>query len=44
MTGVSTCNRSTRAGYGSTEYKVTETDGKVEIREYPDLMHVATSA
>lgn len=33
-----------RAGYETAEYKVVETDGEVEIREYPDLMLAATSS
>lgn len=33
-----------RAGYESAEYKVIEADGAVEIREYPDLMLVATDS
>ncbi|MEM9646578.1 MAG: heme-binding protein [Planctomycetota bacterium] len=32
----------TRAGYESAEYTVVEADGKIEIREYPDLMLAAT--
>ena len=35
-------NRITRAGYESAEYKVIESDGNYEVREYPDLMLVAT--
>lgn len=34
----------TRAGYESAEYEVVETDGNIEIRDYPDLMLVATSS
>ncbi len=33
-----------RAGYESAEYKVIEPDGNIEIREYPDLMLVATDS
>lgn len=33
-----------RAGYESAEYKVVESDGSIEIREYPDLMLAATSS
>ena len=33
-----------RAGYESAEYKVIETDGKIEIRQYPDLMLASTSS
>jgi hypothetical protein len=31
-----------RGGYESAEYKVVESDGKFEVREYPDLMLAAT--
>ncbi|TWU46755.1 SOUL family heme-binding protein [Rubripirellula reticaptiva] len=41
--GVLVFNKSTRAGYESAEYKVIESDGNFEVREYPDLMLVATS-
>ncbi|QDT04789.1 SOUL heme-binding protein [Rubripirellula lacrimiformis] len=41
--GVFVFGRSTRAGYESAEYKVIESDGKFEVREYPDLMLVATT-
>ena len=34
----------TRAGYESAEYKVHESDGSFEVREYPDLMLVATNS
>ena len=30
-----------RAAYESAEYKVVDSDGKFEVREYPDLMLVA---
>ncbi|EMB15506.1 SOUL family heme-binding protein [Rhodopirellula europaea] len=40
--GVFLLSRTTRAGYESAEYKVIESDGEFEIREYPDLMLVAT--
>ena len=40
--GVFAFNRTTRAGYESAAYKVVESDGKYEIREYPELMLVAT--
>lgn len=33
-----------RAGYESAPYKVIESDGKIEIREYPDLMLAATES
>ncbi len=36
-------NMTARAGYESAEYKVVESDGKYEVREYPDLMLVATT-
>ena len=32
-----------RSAYESAEYKVVESDGKFEVREYPDLMLVATT-
>ena len=35
---------STRAGYESAEYKVIESEGAFEIREYPDLMLAATDS
>ncbi|SMP59612.1 SOUL heme-binding protein [Neorhodopirellula lusitana] len=35
-------NLTVRAGYESAEYKVVESDGQFEVREYPDLMLVAT--
>jgi DNA gyrase inhibitor GyrI len=34
----------TRAGYESAEYTVIESDGSFEVREYPDLMLVATDS
>jgi hypothetical protein len=36
-------NTTTRAGYESADYKVVESDGNFEVREYPDLMLVATT-
>ncbi len=33
-----------RAGYESAEYTVIESDGNIEIREYPDLMLAATDS
>ncbi len=33
-----------RAGYASADYKVIESDGNIEIREYPDLMLAATDS
>ncbi|TWU44770.1 SOUL heme-binding protein [Rubripirellula tenax] len=41
--GVFVLNKTTRAGYESAEYKVVESDGNFEVREYPDLMLVATT-
>ncbi|QDT10824.1 SOUL family heme-binding protein [Stieleria marina] len=41
--GVFVFNKTTRAGYESAEYKVIESSGKFEVREYPDLMLVATT-
>ena len=41
--GVFASYTTTRAGYESAEYKVVESDGKFEVREYPDLMLVATT-
>ncbi len=40
--GLSVFNKATRAGYETAEYKVVESDGNYEVREYPDLMLVAT--
>ncbi len=40
--GVFVFNRATRAGYESAEYEVVESDGTYEVRDYPDLMLVAT--
>ena len=34
----------TRAGYESAEYKVVKSNGSFEVREYPDLMLVATDS
>ncbi len=36
-------NTTTRAGYESAEYKVIESDNNFQVREYPDLMLVATT-
>ncbi|WP_182869239.1 SOUL family heme-binding protein [Rhodopirellula sp. JC639] len=33
-----------RAGYESAEYEVIESDGNIEIRQYPDLMLAATDS
>ncbi|MFK8111586.1 MAG: heme-binding protein [Rubripirellula sp.] len=41
--GVLAWNTTTRAGYESAEYKVVQGDGPYEVREYPDLMLVATT-
>ncbi len=43
LIGVFAWNKTTRAGYESAEYKVIESDGNFEVREYPDLMLVATT-
>ncbi len=43
LVGMFAWNMTARAGYESAEYKVVETDGKFEVREYPDLMLVATT-
>ena len=40
--GVFVFNQTTRAGYESAEYTVVESDGKFEVRKYPDLMLVVT--
>ena len=34
----------TRAGYETAEYEVIESDGSFEVREYPDLLLVATDS
>ncbi len=43
LVGVSAWNMVARAAYESAEYQVIESDGKYEVREYPDLMLVATT-
>ena len=43
VTGVFGWNLIARGAYESAEYKVIESDGKFEIREYPDLMLAATT-
>ena len=43
MAGVFAWNTMARAAYESAEYKVVTSDGKFEVREYPDLMLVATT-
>ena len=40
--GVFVWNTMARTAYESAEYKVVTSDGKIEVREYPDLMLVAT--
>jgi hypothetical protein len=42
--GMAAWSMTARAGYESAEYKVIESDGKIEIREYPDLMLAATDS
>ena len=41
--GIFAWNTMARGAYESAEYKVIESDGKFEVREYPDLMLVATT-
>jgi DNA gyrase inhibitor GyrI len=43
LAGVFAWNTMARAAYESAEYKVVTSDGKFEVREYPDLMLVATT-
>jgi hypothetical protein len=43
LAGIFAWNTMSRAAYESAEYKVVESDGKFEVREYPDLMLVATT-
>jgi DNA gyrase inhibitor GyrI len=43
LAGIFAWNTMTRAAYESAEYEVVESDGKFEVREYPDLMLVATT-
>ena len=43
LVGLFARNNFGRAGYESAEYKVVTSDGKFEVREYPDLMLVATT-
>ena len=43
ISGVFAWNTVARAAYESAEYKVVTSDGKFEVREYPDLMLVATT-
>ncbi len=42
--GMAAWTMTARAGYESAEYKVIESDGNIEIREYPDLMLAATDS
>ena len=42
--GMAAWTMTARAGYESAEYKVIESDGNIEIREYPDLMLAATNS
>lgn len=44
LAGVFAWNTMARAAYESAEYQVVTSDGKFEVREYPDLMLVATTA
>jgi len=44
LLGTLAWNLTARAGYESAEYKVIESDKNIEIREYPDLMLVATDS
>ena len=41
--GMLVWNMTARAGYESAKYKVIESDGNYEIREYPDLMLASTT-
>jgi len=43
VVGVFAWNTMARAAYESAEYNVVTLDGKFEVREYPDLMLVATT-
>ena len=43
LVGVFGWNLIARGGYESAEYKVVESEGKFEVREYPDLMLAATT-
>jgi hypothetical protein len=43
LAGIFAWNTMARAAYESAEYKVVESDGKFEVREYPDLMLAATT-
>lgn len=43
VAGIFAWNTMARAAYETAEYKVIESDGKFEVREYPDLVLVATA-
>ena len=43
LAGIFAWNTMARGAYESAEYKVVTSDGKFEVREYPDLMLVATT-
>ena len=43
LVGLFAWNKFGRAGYESAEYKVVTSNGSFEVREYPDLMLVATT-
>jgi hypothetical protein len=43
LAGIFVWSTMSRAAYESAEYTVVESDGKFEVREYPDLMLVATT-
>ena len=43
LAGMFAWNTMARVAYESAEYKVVTSDGKFEVREYPDLMLVATT-
>ncbi|GIX00553.1 MAG: hypothetical protein KatS3mg111_3885 [Pirellulaceae bacterium] len=44
LVGTFALTMATRAGYESAQYKVIESDGRLEVREYPDLMLVTTDS
>jgi hypothetical protein len=44
LIGTAVWTMTARAGYESAEYRVIESDGNIEIREYPDLMLAATDS
>jgi hypothetical protein len=43
LAGVFAWNSMARAAYESAEYTIVTSDGKFEVREYPDLILVATT-